>query len=416
MPDYSPEIGVLENLTLIMKDLYDPLIDQTEQESGAFAAFTEAKEAQLSGHKKKIYPLKIGVSAGGIGVRGQSSRLPYATDQKFDEAEATILYYYSVLELSGQEMRIPQGPGTMITDYLADLVEGNLMALQRDSARMVMEDGLGVMGTVVSVRASNVLLVDDTKYFEAGQRVDAWDGATVRSNGGTGYVIEEVDEDNNLLTLDDNTDIEADDVLVRYGNCEVEDGSRVCLEFPGWKSIIAATGTYLGIDKAAHSYWRPRVSANGGTPRDLTQILMQKFVDDNFTKRRKPVPENIWVDPQMDRTLAHMLRATNQPQEPILNVFGRKVMSFVYGNSTFKINCDPAMPAGTINFINYKTFERLIAAPAGWIPGPISSRWERYSGYDLYAAVWYKYWGFACKNPMLNGQIADLDNADSETD
>lgn len=413
MPTLSPEIGTLLALDKVMLTKFDPVVDMTTKQMGAFTAFTKSKPVDLDGYKEKRYTLRTGVAAGGVGVRAEATELPWATSEEYDYATAKVLYQYASLELTGQQLDMSKGAGTLI-NFLADLVDGNLKALQRATSFMVMGDGTGVRGEIVSVQGSNVLLMDTCRNVEVNMRLDFWASNTIRSNGGTGYVIKAVDKQNKQITVDDDTDLVAGDVAIQYGNAALSGGVRTSLEFEGWSSIVAPTGTYLGLDKAAKEYWRPLVFANGGTPRDLTMILMQRFFD-SYTENYDEPPTNIWVNPQMARYIAWMLRDAAVPTEAIPNEFGIDNMTFVYGNNRYRINVDPGFEDGTINAMNYDSFERIIASPGKWIPGVIGSRWNQVPRYDAYVAYWKQYWGFVCKKPSANGQIRDLNNADSKT-
>jgi hypothetical protein len=83
------------------------------------------------------------------------------------------------------------------------------------------------------------------------------------------------------FTTTPGTNLASADIIVRKGSGIAAGGTK---ELTGLAAIVSDSGTLYNIDPTTEPEWKASVSANGGTPRALSEALMIRMTDDIRTK------------------------------------------------------------------------------------------------------------------------------------
>jgi hypothetical protein len=154
-------------------------------------------------------------------------------------------------------------------------IHGMVTDFRKDINRALFGNGLGRLAKCGAMGSSgNTVPVDTLKYLDVDMLVDIYQAnGTARA---TGRKITAVDPDASPVTITiDGSGVQtaATDIVVRSGSYDKE--------LHGLEIIVSNTGTLQGIDSSqpANRFWRASVFGNGGTPRVLTEVLMQQPFD-----------------------------------------------------------------------------------------------------------------------------------------
>jgi hypothetical protein len=152
----------------------------------------------------------------------------------------------------------------------------------KDMNRQIYGNGNGAIGVATGANTGAVVPVADARLFQIGMVCDTQTGTTVDN---TNLVVASVSlapgANTVTFTTTPGTALAAADIIVRAGSGIAAGGTK---ELTGLAAIVSNTGTLYNIDPTVEPEWQASVSANGGTPRALSEALMIQMTDSIRTK------------------------------------------------------------------------------------------------------------------------------------
>lgn len=270
--------ATLTTVDAILKEIYGPRIeDQLQNELVALKRIERTSDGVVEtvGGKYVDFPVRVTRNTG-IGNRSENEALPAAGQQGYAEVHVGLKYAYGRGQITGQVMQLAEKNAQAFASAMDNEMDGLKRDLLKDSNRQVYGDGTGLMATVVSDGANNVV-VDNVQWLEIGMRIDIrhnTTGALLTASGGVN--ITNINTSTKVVTYD-GADVTATTShgIYREGNF----ASGTSRELTGLKKIVAATGILHTLDPASQPKWAAIEKTNSGTNRALSEGLMIETAD-----------------------------------------------------------------------------------------------------------------------------------------
>lgn len=255
-----------------LKHFYLPAIEEQKNNARVLLANLERNEKDVSGDYAYV-PVMLGRNWG-IGMRKNREALPDPGYQRGARTQIQMRYAFGQIIVTLHAMAATRNTQGSYAAVLDVETQGLMEDLPKDINRQLFMDGTGRIGQVNGAPAANVITLDNatltaplnanefTKYFEVGQRIDSYNGTTLRVAGMnvTAVTATTVTVDNSGATADN-------DYLTIQGNLNQE--------VTGLLALVSATGTYQGINRATagNERWKANVISTSG---DITEDLLQQ--------------------------------------------------------------------------------------------------------------------------------------------
>lgn len=273
-------------------------------------------------------------------------------------------------------------------------------------------DGSGLLATFVDDPAGSspgLYELNDVNFLRPGMDVDIVDAtATTRHHLDIG--IETVDWVTKKVLFDENVSsaVDAGDRLF-LSNSQADSGVLVNREPVGLDGAIAATGTYLGIDRSLEEGWRGSV------------LQADKFIDEDIYMRTRTR-----IQQRTGRGLGSMRRFAGVMHAMQLDVLFRLVMPRIQftGGGPFNLGHDGNISFGNISdvwtshdvppstawFGDFSKFQTL-HTPGGEMHidsefNGTSLKWV--AGKDNWLVYAKAYFAWVCKNPIYFVKVTNL--------
>ena len=162
----------------------------------------------------------------------------------------------------------------------------------------------------------------------------------------------------------------------------------------GLFAAIADTGTYAGLDRGTYTWWKSYVSANGGTPRNLTEELI-RTAKSAVEARGGRVTEIYCGSTQWYR-YGDLLRAERRQQNPTSLTGGYQALDFE-GVPLIKV---PGYPQTRMDFVDKELFEYVVLKD--FEAKPMAKTKDS----DVIWVIHYSQ--LVCRNPYRMGSLQDL--------
>lgn len=276
--------ATLATIESYLKEVYQGRIrEQLNDEIVALKRITRSGAGVTNevGGKYVTFPIHTRRNSG-IGSRFESEALPTPGQQGHAAARVGLKYAYGGVQLTGQAISLSDTDAKAFARALDNEVEGLKNDLKKDMNRQVYGTGNGAIAVVTGANTGAVVPVADARYFQIGMVVDTQTGTTVDN---TGLIVSSVDltpgANTVTFTTTPGTATANNDIIVRKGSGVAAGGNR---EITGLAAIIDDSGTLYNINPSTEPEWKATVSANGGTPRALSEALMIQMVDAIRTK------------------------------------------------------------------------------------------------------------------------------------
>lgn len=276
--------ATLATIESYLKEVYQGRIrEQLNDEIVALKRITRSGAGVTNevGGKYVTFPIHTRRNSG-IGSRFESEALPTPGQQGHAAARVGLKYAYGGVQLTGQAISLSDTDAKAFARALDNEVEGLKNDLKKDMNRQVYGTGNGAIAVVTGANTGAVVPVADARYFQIGMVVDTQTGTTVDN---TGLIVASVDltpgANTVTFTTTPGTATANNDIIVRKGSGVAAGGNR---EITGLAAIIDDSGTLYNINPSTEPEWKASVSANGGTPRALSEALMIQMVDSIRTK------------------------------------------------------------------------------------------------------------------------------------
>lgn len=276
--------ATLATIESYLKEVYQGRIrEQLNDEIVALKRITRSGAGVTNevGGKYVTFPIHTRRNSG-IGSRFESEALPTPGQQNFAAARVGLKYAYGGVQLTGQAISLSDTDAKAFARALDNEVEGLKNDLKKDMNRQIYGTGNGAIAVVRGANTGAVVPVVDARYFQIGMVCDTQTGTTVDN---TNLVVASVDltpgANTVTFTTTPGTATANNDIIVRKGSGVAVGGNR---EITGLAAIIDDAGTLYNINPSTEPEWKASVSANGGTPRALSEALMIQMVDSIRTK------------------------------------------------------------------------------------------------------------------------------------
>lgn len=208
----------------------------------------------------------------GIGSRNEMDPLPVPGQQGYASARLALKSAYGGLQITGQAIDMADTDPKAFARSIDEEVDRLKIDVKKDMNRQVYGDGTGAISTISAVVTSTTLPVVDARLFQMGEVVDIY---TLPSTSiATNRTVTAID-----LTPGANTiTISGANITTAVGQVIVRAGS-LSKEITGFGAIVANSGVLYNINPTSEPEWKAVVDSNSGTPRALSEGLMQKMVD-----------------------------------------------------------------------------------------------------------------------------------------
>ncbi len=276
--------ATLATIESYLKEVYQGRIrEQLNDEIVALKRITRSGAGVTNevGGKYVTFPIHTRRNSG-IGSRFESEALPAPGQQGHAAARVGLKYAYGGVQLTGQAISLSDTDAKAFAKALDNEVEGLKNDLKKDMNRQIYGTGNGAIGVATGANTAAVAPVADARLFQIGMVVDTQTGTTIDN---TGLIVASVDltpgANTVTFTTTPGTALAAADIIVRKGSGIAAGGTK---ELTGLAAIVSDSGTLYNINPSTEPEWKASVSANGGTPRALSEALMIRMTDDIRTK------------------------------------------------------------------------------------------------------------------------------------
>lgn len=276
--------ATLATIESYLKEVYQGRIrEQLNDEIVALKRITRSGAGVTNevGGKYVTFPIHTRRNSG-IGSRFESEALPTPGQQGHAAARVGLKYAYGGVQLTGQAISLSDTDAKAFAKALDNEVEGLKNDLKKDMNRQIYGSGNGAIGVATGSNTGATVPVADARLFQIGMVVDTQTGTTIDN---TGLVVASVSltpgSNTVTFTTTPGTAIASADIIVRKGSGIAAGGTK---ELTGLAAIVSDSGVLYNIDPSVEPEWKASVSANGGTPRALSEALMIRMTDDIRTK------------------------------------------------------------------------------------------------------------------------------------
>jgi hypothetical protein len=307
-------LAVLED---VMREYFLPSVPTRFAEKLSLYGDMEKSAKGIEGGKSVVIPMHIALNERGIGNRNENETLPVAGANEYDQAIAYIKYIYGTMSLTGQALKMTKGKNTLI-DELKKSMNGTMTAMEWDIERQIWGDGSGWICAVAaspSISGNVFYWTGDNggEFFKRGMYIDAYPAAGGARTVDSAKILD-VDYANQKVTLDGIQSLAATNKVCRE-DCVTWSGTAfVSRDMTGLAAIINATSTFEGISPTTNAFWSCVDHNASGSGRDLTDLLLMKFVDDIYLRSDK-LPTAIYTSLGGRRAYKNMLDGYNIPTE-----------------------------------------------------------------------------------------------------
>lgn len=395
--------ATLATVSALLKEIYEKDVqDQLNNDTVGMKRIEKTAEGVTNevGGRYVTFPIRTGRNSG-IGARNENEALPTAGQQKTAAARVGLKYLYGSVQLTGQTISLADSNFQAFASALDEEMTGLKRDLAKDMNRQFYGNTSGVMATVTSDAANNVV-VSNAQYLEVGQQIDIYaaDLTTVRVSNRQITAIVPTTAPAATVTYsgaDGSASIVATDVLVRTGN--------ISREISGLKSIIQTTGTLYNVDPTVEPVWKAIVNANGGTPRALTEALMIQTVD---SVRQNGGNTTVGLTSLgVRRAYYNLLKTDRRFVNTQEFEGGFKGLAFTTDNGEIPIVVDVDAPYSEIQFVNEKAIKFYQESDWSWMNRD-GSNLQRVIGFDAYQGTMYKYCEMGTHRRNTHARLTDI--------
>jgi hypothetical protein len=293
--------------------------------------------------KYVTFPVHVRRNAG-IGSRNEMDALPVPGQQGYAAARLALKSAYGGLQITGQAIDMADTDPKAFAKSIDEEMDRLKVDVRKDMNRQIYGDGSGAISTIRSVVTSATLPVVDARLFQLGEVVDVYTLPSTLIVAGRSITAIDLTAGANTVTISGAAigPTVVGQVIVRTGS--------LSKEITGFASIVAATGILYNINPTTEPEWTAEVDANGGTPRALSEGLMQKMVDRIRTRGGKTTV--IFQSLGVRRSYANLLLQLRQVVNSQNFTGGFSGLAFTTDSGEIPVIADIDAPLGKQWFIN----------------------------------------------------------------
>jgi len=385
--------ATLTTLDQILKNQYlGPLREQVNYDVVLLDLLDKDQDSVVG--KNFTIPLHVGGNEGFASV-AEGGTLPTAGQQQYKETIVPMRYIYSTIEITGPTIKAAKSDAGAFVRAVDSEMKGAAKDFKRQLNRMFWNDGTGILTVAGTTTASTSVTVVSTKYLRPGMAIDvlvASSGAT-----GTGAVGRSVvSVTSATVFVISGAAITTDNTYAVYIS-----GSRN-IEVMGLSGIVSATSTIQGLAPGTYAWWAANVLANAGTPRAITESLMQTALDTTETAS-DGTTKAILTSFGVRRAYQALLTTTRRYENTMDLKGGKKALDY----NGLPLIADKDAPTGKIFFLDTDYLKVYQLSDIDWMSedGAILSR---VANKDAYGAVLYRYLELGCSSRNSQTVLADV--------
>jgi len=364
----APETTTTTLITEVMKEVYEPSVTNTlVQDSDLLDLFEQEEEGieldQTTGgkHIKTAHLFKRGT---GYGARGESGYIPEPQAPKYDNATIQLKRNYGVLEISGWVFdRVRGGVEAFVNEadrQIRDMEEsvrndldrqlhglgGSIIARVNDASP---DATLGIdssFGIAVATRTAVLFQENEQIVFSANAN-----GTPLRSAGSAqSAIIDNIDIDNNIITLDALPTGVADDDFIFSGD-EADTASpagganKELMGLFGHIDDGSQLATYFGLSRSTYRLLKSFVLDASVAPHNgnLTEMALTK-ADDETVIRGGGKVDTILASRDALRSYWDSLKSDRRINDPRSFTGGKGDLAIVFMDRELRLRATRKMP------------------------------------------------------------------------
>jgi hypothetical protein len=393
----------LTNLSQLMKEVYDPVIqEQQNLEPFTWRDFEDGDD-KLGG-KGWYFETKMGGNQEGIGARLENGDLPTAGFQRWLQGNIYWKLLYGAFELSGPAIEAAKGDLESFANSRTEEIEGLTRDVIKDFNRQIYGDGQGVLATCNGTESGQTLNVYDGMYLRLNMKVSLF--TTVPAlNGDLGKITALAPQsDGSMKVTYSGTETTAliNETIRRTGSTSSDGVTGY--EMTGLKQIIddgTVAAAFEGITRATWPLWNGNVLGNSGTNRNLTLDLLQQ-AEDAIVEMAGKRPDWIRMNLGQRRKFVDLVSPDRRYASTTFDA-GYERLS--YNGLTLTVDIDH--PKNEITFLTKSSIKKYMLRKFGLIDfdGLVL---RQVANKDVWRGYIGMYGNLGSKRPNCNARLTDL--------
>lgn len=330
---------------------------------------------------------------GGIGNRSDDGDLPTPRSRQTKQAKWETKNIFGHIQISDKTMRASRGDGAFLSLLEADL-EDALNDAKDDLERQLFGNGSGEMATCGTTTASNIVVVDNTKFFAEGQMVDIVTAATGIVLADNREILSVDDASSTITITGAPVTTTSTDIITRAGNFN--------LELTGLEAIFTPDNTLYGIDRTQNKWFNPTVKNNVGT---ISEVKIQEAIDE--ADRRAGGKVNLMATTYgVRRAYQELLLATKRTTDTMKLKGGYDVL--LYNDKPLTVS--KYAPEGVLYGLDMDTFKLYHIMDWNWLDedGAILSRVPNKA---VWSAILARYMDLGMNKPAGSFKMSGITEA-----
>lgn len=376
------------NADKILRTVYlDVIANQLDTGTSPFFNMVNKGSEDIYG-KEVVSPASFGIN-GGVGCADDDADLPMASSSEFLSFRAPIVNIFGNIEISDKVLRASQTTAGSFVNLLNNEMESLLKAAKFNFARMLFQDGKGILCKIVGSNSaasggSTTIYVDGLKNVIEGMIVDVIKNKSVVS---AGHRITYVDRAAKTIKVSGTvSDLTEGNILTLQGSYQNE-----LYGLPYLYATPAEASTLYGNVRSAMTYLLP--SEKEVT--SLTADIIQETLDD--IEERSGGTINLMIASyDMRRKYLSSLQESRINVDYMNLDGGFKSMSY----NGIPFYADRFVPEKTVHFVNTDDFRLQQLGDWSWIEGDGGRILRQLDNKAAYGATLVKYANLICVRPI----------------
>lgn len=376
------------NADKILRTVYlDVIANQLDTGTSPFFNMVNKGSEDIYG-KEVVSPASFGIN-GGVGCADDDADLPMASSSEFLSFRAPIVNIFGNIEISDKVLRASQTTAGSFVNLLNNEMESLLKAAKFNFARMLFQDGKGILCKIVGSNSaasggSTTIYVDGLKNVIEGMIVDVIKNKSVVS---VGHRITYVDRAAKTIKVSGTvSDLTEGNILTLQGSYQNE-----LYGLPYLYATPAEASTLYGNVRSAMTYLMPSEKEVAS----LTADIIQETLDD--IEERSGGTINLMIASyDMRRKYLSSLQESRINVDYMNLDGGFKSMSY----NGIPFYADRFVPEKTVHFVNTDDFRLQQLGDWSWIEGDGGRILRQLDNKAAYGATLVKYANLICVRPI----------------
>ncbi len=376
------------NADKILRTVYlDVIANQLDTGTSPFFNMVNKGSEDIYG-KEVVSPASFGIN-GGVGCADDDADLPMASSSEFLSFRAPIVNIFGNIEISDKVLRASQTTAGSFVNLLNNEMESLLKAAKFNFARMLFQDGNGILCKIVGSNSaasggSTTIYVDGLKNVIEGMIVDVIKNKSVVS---AGHRITYVDRAAKTIKVSGTvSDLTEGNILTLQGSYQNE-----LYGLPYLYATPAEASTLYGNVRSAMTYLMPSEKEVAS----LTADIIQETLDD--IEERSGGTINLMIASyDMRRKYLSSLQESRINVDYMNLDGGFKSMSY----NGIPFYADRFVPEKTVHFVNTDDFRLQQLGDWSWIEGDGGRILRQLDNKAAYGATLVKYANLICVRPI----------------